>query len=262
MIRKLSIFFSLLENGEPVSVNEDLFGFYEKAPCSLPQYEQDDIDLITAFYSGTLKPSALPEPVYTLFELSINAFEIFIHAWMSEIPIEREISAFAGKVITAAQTVNDPEEKRVMAERAVFDRGDANTLTSLNISAKVQREIHRMTELLRFIPDANGVFIAKCGPDHLVLPALGVYFTARFGETPWAIIDEKRGLCLHCKQGEQARILITKDISAVYRTEDNDDWEVLWKHYHRIINNENRDNPNLQCQLMPKRYWKYLPEKT
>jgi probable DNA metabolism protein len=44
-------------------------------------------------------------------------------------------------------------------------------------------------------------------------------------------------------------------------SENNDEWEELWKHYHKTINNEDRDNPGLQKQLMPKRYWKYLPEK-
>jgi len=128
-------------------------------------------------------------------------------------------------------------------------------------SSKAQREIHRMVELLRFVPDANGVFIAKCSPDYFVLPALGTYFTARFGEISWAVIDEKRGLCLRSQNGGQPELLNTKDID-IYKTEkDTDEWENLWKHYHKTINNESRDNPALQRQLMPKRYWKYLPEK-
>jgi probable DNA metabolism protein len=38
------------------------------------------------------------------------------------------------------------------------------------------------------------------------------------------------------------------------------EWEKLWQHYHKTINNESRNNPNLQRQFMPKRYWKYLTE--
>jgi probable DNA metabolism protein len=38
------------------------------------------------------------------------------------------------------------------------------------------------------------------------------------------------------------------------------DWEQLWQTYHKAINNEDRANPKLQKQFMPKRYWKYLPE--
>ena len=261
MIRKLSDFFSPLVNNEPVKIQEDLFGFTDQTQATSLRYEQADIDLIAAFYSGVLKSSVLPEPVCTLFDLSVNAFEIFIHGWMSELPVERETTAFVGRVINAAQSVNSPEEKRNAAERAAFDRGEMDTLTVLNVSSKVQREIHRMMELLRFVPDSNGVFIAKCAPDHLVLPALGVYFTARFGETPWAIIDEKRSLCLRRLNNEQPEILNAEDIDIYKIDKANDDWEELWKHYHKTINNESRDNPNLQRQLMPQRYWKYLPEK-
>jgi len=41
---------------------------------------------------------------------------------------------------------------------------------------------------------SDGMDIARCEPDHLVLPALGPHFRERFGQTPWAIIDEKRRL--------------------------------------------------------------------
>ena len=131
------------------------------------------------------------------------------------------------------------------------DRSDPDT------EMKIQHEIHRMMGLLRFTPNENGEFIARCGPDYYILPELGVYFTARFGETPWSIIDEKRGLCLRRIPGGEAKIQKYKEAPA---HNHGDEWEELWKHYHKTINNETRDNPKLQRQFMPKRYWKYLPE--
>ncbi|MCL2229969.1 MAG: TIGR03915 family putative DNA repair protein [Treponema sp.] len=122
----------------------------------------------------------------------------------------------------------------------------------------VWREAHRIMELLRFSPDANGVFTARCAPDNYVLPALKPYFMARFIEMPWAIIDEKRGLCLLRKQGEKPQIIEWKETAR--EEAETDEWEKLWKHYHKTINNEDRHNPKLQKQLMPQRYWKYLPE--
>jgi len=131
----------------------------------------------------------------------------------------------------------------------------------------VRREAHRIMELLRFTPNADGEFVARCAPDNYVLPALKAYFMARFHDIPWAIIDEKRGMCLRRKQGESAEIiewnedpeLVPEQVS-IKKTE-TDEWEELWKHYHKTINNEDRHNPKLQRQLMPQRYWKYLPEK-
>ena len=127
---------------------------------------------------------------------------------------------------------------------------------------KVQHEIHRMMGLLRFTPNAEGEFIAKCAPDHFILPELSEYFTDRFGETPWSIIDEKRGLCLRRRPGVQAKIIPLEKEAAECSNQNKDDWEELWKHYHITINNEDRYNPKVQKQFMPKRYWKYLPEVT
>jgi len=135
---------------------------------------------------------------------------------------------------------------------------------------KFQHEIHRMMGLLRFTPDENGEFTARCGPDYYILPNLAEYFSARFGDTPWSIIDEKRGLILRRVPGEDAKITSIYVNSPECKNENgtdnkpaekSDEWEDLWKHYHKTINNEDRSNPGLQRQFMPKRYWKYLPEK-
>jgi len=130
---------------------------------------------------------------------------------------------------------------------------------------KVQHEIHRMIGLLRFTSNEKGGFTARFAPDYNILPELANYFTDRFGETAWSIIDEKRGLKLSRQPGEQVK-LTELDTQAVFagctdKNNEKDEWEELWKHYHKTINNEDRNNPNLQRQFMPQRYWKYLPEK-
>ena len=148
-----------------------------------------------------------------------------------------------------------------------FDSAAANDACKPD-EYKFQHEIHRMIGLFRFTPDKNGEFTAKCGPDYYILPNIAEYFTARFGETPWSIIDEKRGLRLRRLPGEEAKITSYADEPPVEKEniadnnagEKSDEWEELWKHYHKTINNEDRSNPGLQRQFMPKRYWKYLPE--
>jgi probable DNA metabolism protein len=94
---------------------------------------------------------------------------------------------------------------------------------------------------------------------------LAGHFSIRFGESPWAIIDERRGLALVKGPGAGARLIPLEEAlpGAVVpgRGESGDPWEELWRSYHRIIANESRVNPRLQNQFMPRRYWKYLPEK-
>ncbi|MDR2942164.1 MAG: TIGR03915 family putative DNA repair protein [Treponema sp.] len=248
----------MLENNEPISGGEeDLFGFtLEPQQPSVRKYNQADLELIAAFYSGGFNPRSLENPARHFFELNADAFTAFVHAWMSELPIEAEMLAFGRKVLAARE--------RRTAEKAASDRGDDGTRTVLNTAGKVQFEIHRMYGLLRFSPSEENEYIARFAPDFLILPALGGYFTSRFGETPWAIIDEKRGLVLSRLSAEdglprKTEIIILDAISAE-NSASGDEWENLWRHYHKTINNESRYNPNLQRQLMPKRYWKYLPE--
>jgi probable DNA metabolism protein len=118
--------------------------------------------------------------------------------------------------------------------------------------------------LLRFCPDEKGVYIARCEPDHFVLPALGPHFMERFGETPWAIIDNKRCLSLCCETGQAGASGGTLEFSVnagnAFEKGQGGEWENLWKHYHKTINNESRNNPDLQKRFMPTRYWKYLTE--
>jgi len=223
--------------------------------------DKTDIEFVTSYFSDEFNISRLFGTVRILFELSANAFYSIILAWLSELPIEKEIISFGRGILSAAQNFNSLDDKRRTADKAANNRADADTLTVLKTADKVQIEVHRMQGLLRFSVNEDGQYVARCEPDHFILPCLGEFFTARFGDTPWAIIDEKRGLSLNRKPGEMAKINILEDISTEgFPAAKSDDWEELWKHYHKTINNEDRKNPDLQKQLMPKRYWKHLPE--
>jgi probable DNA metabolism protein len=177
---------------------------------------------------------------------------------MSELPIEKEMLEFMKKIFAGTKNYAAIEVKRRAAQKLAVDRSDESTLSVLNAAQKVQQEIHRMMGLLRFSPNERGEYIAYCVPDHFILPALGEYFTARFGKTAWAIIDEKRQLYMYCQPEKSAKMFRLEVMGA--NSSHADEWEDLWRHYHKTINNESRKNTGLQRQLMPKRYWKYLPE--
>jgi len=208
-----------------------------------------------------------------LRELSIDAYDAAVCATMSELPIEENISRFVEKVCRAGDgivnggTTGGSPEARAAAERAASDRGDPDVLVVLKAAYKVQHEIHRLSGFLRFNPDPGGVYIARCAPDHFILPALAEHFTLRFGETPWAIIDEKRLLCLFRGKGGEARIIPAPPdsesagpASAAPKNRAGDYWEDLWRLYHRSTNNETKKNLSLQRQFIPERYRKYLTE--
>jgi len=254
----LTELFSMLESGG--SLQKDMFAigeefdFDEKDFCAR-QYEEQDIEFAMFYFSGHFDGSFLEGSARRLFELSFNAFDLFLHAWLSELPVEKQTISFGRRVLSAAEGAAAGGQKN-LAERAAADRGDSDTLAVLDAAYKVQREVDRMRGLLRFSPQ-DGIYTARCAPDHFVLPALERHFSARFGETSWAIIDEKRELCLSRAPPLPAK-LVRETVSV--HDDGGGDWEDLWRHYHSTINNEERKNPALQRQFMPRRYWKYLPE--
>ena len=219
------------------------------------EIRKEDNAVIAALHSGEqIDLSALPPNARRLFELSVNAFDSIVHAWMSELPILAEIIRYGQKVLEA--------NERNAAERAATDRGNPDMQVVAEAAYKVQHEIHRLMGLLRFNPNEDGVYIARCEPDHWVLPALGPYFKDRFGNTPWAIIDEKRRFCMGCGSGETDALefFSADDAPALSESSNGSEWKDLWRHYHKTINNESRNNPDLQRRFMPKRYWKYITE--
>ena len=196
-----------------------------------------------------------------LHELCVDAYFSVIYAWMSELPIKKEIGRYIDKII---QNGAD----RTSAARTAFDRGDQDVITVLGAAYKVQREIHRLLGLLRFTLNSGGIYTARCAPDHYILPAMAEHFTLRFGETPWAIIDEKRNICLIKNKNEEVQLMNIPACFAANNEQSgatggctgSDAWEDLWRLYHKSVNNEARKNLTLQRQFMPVRYQKYLTE--
>jgi probable DNA metabolism protein len=239
----------------------------------------------TLFADASIPP---PHPIAEvspeLYGLSVNAYNAAVLAALSDLPLGAAIPRFCQKVFSAVAAAENPgdipagEAARLAANRVSSDRGDDDVRAVLDAAAKVTREIDRLRGLLRFRPDRAGIYIARCAPDHLVLPALAGHFDLRFGGTSWAIIDEKRRLALVCLPGEKTRLVdgAAPDSAAMPPafTENaahqgragtaeraaRDGWEELWRTYHRSIDNEARKNPKLQRQFMPERYREYLTE--
>jgi probable DNA metabolism protein len=240
-----------------------------------------------------------------LREISADAFDAVVHAWMSELPIEAEITRFGWNVISTAlraaarkeaESAGVPgtgeargfawaaaPEARSGAEKAASDRGDPDARVVLEAAYKVRRETDRLMGLLRFAPAARGggsgtyMYVARCSPDHYILPGLAEHFVRRFGECSWAVIDEKRNLVLARKPGGEVRLFPLgagpAELAGAFPPRcfpdfpgspdsgnPGDYFENLWRNYYQSINNPDRNNPGLRRQFMPRRYWKYLPE--
>lgn len=145
-----------------------------------------------------------------------------------------------------AQHVADPVVGRVLA-----------------VSRRVGGEAHRFQGLLRFQELADGAgYYAAFEPEVNVLPLVGDFFADRMGPSCWMIHDVRRRLAAVNRPGGLemvAEVRLDRDLPL---SEEEGAFQSLWKGFFRSIAVPGRENPKVQMGKMPKKYWKYLVEKS
>ncbi len=139
----------------------------------------------------------------------------------------------------------------------------------LKIHRKVMREAHRIQMFTRFQQTAVNSYYASFAPKYNVLPVSIAHFRDRFAGQEWVIYDLLRNFGFHHCNGEIERIsfealpasVLTGNLDDKFLHPDEKQFRKLWKEYYHSISIENRKNPKLHRQLLPKRFWRYLPEK-
>lgn len=149
------------------------------------------------------------------------------------------------------------------------DYSNAAVLTIFQTAKKVWREKHRMEAFVRFQRTADDMYYAIIEPDYNVLPLIAAHFETRYADQRWMIYDVKRKYGMYYDMNTVTTVQIQfseaavngKDVSSVY-DETETIYQELWKQYFKSVNIAARKNTKLHIQHMPRRYWKYLPEKT
>lgn len=134
---------------------------------------------------------------------------------------------------------------------------------------KVHREKHRMEAFIRFQLTKDQIYYAICEPDFNVLPLIENHFLKRYADQKWLIYDATRkyGLFYDLQKVEEIQLVFSesnnygKNITSIF-DENEILYQDLWKNYFKSINIVARKNTKLHIQHMPKRYWKYLTEKS
>ena len=141
-------------------------------------------------------------------------------------------------------------------------------LKVVQTAKKVYREKHRMEAFIRFQLTADRLYYAICQPDFNVLPLIEKHFTSRYADQRWLIYDgtRKYGLYYDLNKTEKVNIVFNQETANGTNTEmfldvSEDLYQQLWQQYFNSVNIPARKNTKLHLQHMPRRYWKYLPEK-
>ena len=132
------------------------------------------------------------------------------------------------------------------------------------LSQKVRREAHRMKGFIRFQQTGDDRYLALVAPQYDVMPLIRRHFEARFADQTWIIYDTRRnyGLC-HDQQHTRELRLDAADLNALGDEDIANELfcQTLWQRYYAAVNIAQRNNPKLHLRQLPRRYWRYLPEK-
>jgi probable DNA metabolism protein len=160
--------------------------------------------------------------------------------------------------------------RKIRARIPLPGRGRAQVSLGLNIeieklARKVQREAHRMKGLVRFRQTGTDQYVALIAPGYDILPLIRTHFEARYADQNWIIYDTRRhyGLGFDRRRAHElkpaAADLITTAENRATRREKL--CQRLWQHYYQAVNIAQRNNRRLHLRQLPRRYWRYLPEK-
>ncbi|HSU52346.1 MAG TPA: TIGR03915 family putative DNA repair protein [Segetibacter sp.] len=143
-----------------------------------------------------------------------------------------------------------------------------SVLKVVQTAKKVDREKHRMEAFVRFQLTKDNLYYALCQPDFNVLPLIEKHFKTRYADQRWLIYDSTR------RYGIYYNLTSVETIEMTFDDDSNDGknigilcdekealYQQLWQQYFKSVNIAARKNTRLHIQHMPKRYWKFLPEK-
>ena len=154
-------------------------------------------------------------------------------------------------------------------ERVDSDYTHPSVLEVTQISQKVGREKHRMEAFVRFRLTKDDIYFAIIEPDFNVLPIIKKHFKSRYADQKWLIYDLKRkfGCFYDLNKTEYVSMDLPEDIgysggNLEYFDPGEIYFQKLWKEYFDSTNIKSRANMRLHVQHVPKRYWKYLSEKS
>ena len=227
----------------------------------------------------------VPEKVVSIHELSHGLFD-------TEITITSEPEK-AARVWKSLQNKLSPRNKQLPFHaflygkeeidqtvfsfiRLVFDTphdvdrdyGNPVVLKMKQIKRIVTLEAMRTVQFVRFQKTADNIYFAALGPEFDVLPLATQHFLDRFKDQQWIIYDLKRDYGIYYDLNEVKEITLdtkqfsqlTGEINDNVMEEGEAGYQAYWQQYVKAVTIRERLNLKQQLRLMPRRYWKYLPE--
>lgn len=231
--------------------------------------------LITSVYDGfysETKPTAIIDSekyIPTFFDKSVTIYTDQIKAGKVIEAIRSKLGEAVLETVMYAFFSEDPNVGTIIYRFAkvafklgpscIEYRAHEDIGPLLDLYRKVCRDSHLLLGLIRFVELDNGILYSQFEGTYDVLTILGSHFFGRLSGENWVLHDLKRSKAVIC-DGES---WIIKDVTVPDNITLNDRellFQNLWKTYFKHIAIQERVNPKLQMNNMPKKHWKYLIE--
>ena len=135
---------------------------------------------------------------------------------------------------------------------------------------QVANEAHHYKGFVRFQELKNKTLFAKIEPKHAVLPCIAEHFADRFPQENWIIYDKTHEVFLIHEKGKryyflQQYMCMKGDSGSAQKiaggfSEEEMDYEALWKGFVQSISVAERENRALQNKNLPLRFRTNLVE--
>lgn len=126
------------------------------------------------------------------------------------------------------------------------------------ILKNVSSENHKYKGFLRFEQIDGGYYFAKFEPKANLLPLVIPHFISRMPNEKFVICDVARKIAGVYNRGLE--FIEVKNLKLNY-TKEEEDFKNAWRKYYSSTKIKERENKKLMINNMPKRYWKFLPER-
>lgn len=163
------------------------------------------------------------------------------------------------------------EAKRLSRKDRLMEHlGNEAVRTVFGMYRQVANEAHHYKGFVRFRELKNKTLFAKIEPKHAVLPCIAEHFADRFPQENWVIYDKTHEVFLIHEKGKRYYFLqqymcmkgdsgSDQNIAGGF-SEEEMDYEALWKGFVQSISVAERENRALQKQNLPLRFRTNLVE--
>jgi probable DNA metabolism protein len=192
-----------------------------------------------------------------------------LELWLSRIAINNIYIAFLSGIRGIENTLLQYIQYVFCSKKNIErDYSHPAVLAVTETVKKVRREKHRMEAFVRFQLTKDQLYYAVVQPDFNVLPLISHHFEKRYADQRWLIYDASRkyGIYYDLESVQEVNMHFDEGVQngeyiASIHDEKEELYQTLWKQYFDSVNIKARKNTKLHIRHMPKRYWKYLPEK-